>query len=75
MIVSIWVFFMLGEPSETAHGTPYVQASTPAFVHDTKHAREALEETMAERFHHDFPGVAVVESGWRRQEVKVMGDG
>jgi hypothetical protein len=71
MIISIWVFFMIGEPSESAHGTPYVQATAPAFVHDTEHARAALEGAMAEKFRHDFPGVAVVESGWNRQSVEV----
>lgn len=72
MILSIWVFFILGDPAPA--GTAYVQATAPAFVHDTEHARQALEEAMEERFHDCYPDVAICERGWCRQDVRVMGD-
>jgi hypothetical protein len=74
VILSIWVYFMVGDPTPAEPGIAYVQATCPAFVHDTDHAREALEQAMQERFEHDYPGHLVAECGWRRQEVKVMGE-
>jgi len=75
MIVSIWVFLILGEPVEQYHGTPYVQMTCPAFVHDTDHARQELEESMRKRFNEAYPGCTVADSGWYRQSVEVMGRG
>lgn len=75
MIISIWVFLILGEPVEQYHGTPYVQMTCPAFVHDTDHVRTALEQSARERFEHMYPGQVVADSGWHKQEIRVMGDG
>ena len=71
MIVSIWVYFLLGEPLAGEQGTPYVQVTAPAFVHDTDGPRAALEKKMNKRFHQDFPGHVVIDGGWVRQRVQV----
>ena len=47
MIVSIWVFCLLGEPLAGEHGTPYVQHTASPFEHD--YAPEQVEaETLDE---------------------------
>jgi hypothetical protein len=75
MIVSIWVFALLGEPVAAEHGTPYVQVTASALDHDRGTIREQIEARAWEKFHHDFPGVTVmVDEGWRRQDVRVMGE-
>ena len=74
MIISIWVFTLLGEPIEPQHGTPYAQVTASALDHDRGQIRHAIEARAWDKFHHDFPGVTVmVEEGWRRQPVEVMG--
>ena len=74
MIISIWVFTLLGEPIEPQHGTPYAQVTASALDHDRGQIREQIEARAWEKFHRDFPGVTVmVEEGWRRQPVEVMG--
>lgn len=71
MIVSIWVFLILGEPVDGHPGTPYVQAVAPAYVHD--HYPERVEAACAKEFHRLYPDACVCDSGWHIQEVKVMG--
>jgi hypothetical protein len=76
MMIDIWVFTLLGEPIAQQHGTPYVQVTASSLDHDRGSIREQIEARAWERFHHDFPGVTVmVEEGWHRQAVRVMGDG
>ena len=71
MIVSIWVFFMLGEPDVRTHATPYVQVTASPWEHD--YAPEDTEQTCAAEFHAKYPSACVCDSGWHRQEVRVMG--
>lgn len=71
MIVSIWVFFMLGDPFATEHGTPYVQRTASSIVHDMEPARELVEETAHQEFASRYPGHVVTDSGWRKQDVTV----
>jgi hypothetical protein len=74
MIVSIWVFCLIGEPVEQQHGTPYVQITASGLDHDRGSIRQQIEARAWEKFHEDFPGVTVmIEEGWRRQPVEVMG--
>ena len=72
MIVSIWVFFMLGDSlASEEHRTAYVQQIVSPYTHD--YGPERVEQECAEEFHERYPGYVVCESGWCRQEVKVMG--
>lgn len=71
MILSIWVYFLLGDPMASEHGTPYVQVEAPAIVHDSQPMREKLEDRCRRRFEADFPGHVVRDWGWRKQEVTV----
>jgi hypothetical protein len=71
MILSIWVFFMLGDPTPTEPGIAYVQATASRFQHD--YAPEATEQACAAEYAAKYPGHPVCECGWRRQEVTVMG--
>lgn len=73
MIVSIWVFLIMGEPMADHPGTPYVQATASSHTHDYAPAREELEEACENRFHLLYPEACICESGWHRQEVRVMG--
>lgn len=73
MIVSIWVFFMLGDPTPAEPGIAYVQQTAPAWQHDND--PELVEEWCKAEYAQKYPGHPVCECGWRRQEVKVMGDG
>ena len=59
MIISIWVFTLLGEPIEPQHGTPYAQVTASALDHDRGQIREQIEARAWEKFHRDFPGVTV----------------
>lgn len=73
MIINIWVFFMLGDALEqTEHRTAYVQVTAPQHMHDTR--PEAIETECEEEFHRLYPGYVVCESGWCRQQVRVMGE-
>jgi hypothetical protein len=72
MIVSIWVFFMLGDPTPAEPGIAYVQATASPWQHD--HRPEAVETMCQQEFAACFPGHCVTECGWKRQEVKVMGE-
>lgn len=75
MRVAIWIFVLMGEPDQQQHGTPYIQVTASGLDHDRGSIREQIEARAWERFHHDFPGVTVmVEEGWRRQDVRVMGE-
>lgn len=71
MIISIWVFFMLGEPVEQDHGTAYVQIEASRYMHDVR--PDVVEHDCAELFHNKYPGIAVCDSGWCKQSVRVMG--
>lgn len=71
MIVSIWVFFMLGDPTPSEPGTAYVQVTASPWEHD--YAPETTEQACAAEFAVKYPGHPVCECGWSRQEVKVMG--
>lgn len=71
MIVSIWVFFLLGEPLAGEHGTPYVQQTASPFEHD--YAPEQVEADVLQAFHNTYPGHVAVDGGWARQSVQVMG--
>jgi len=74
VIISIWVFFLLGEPQAAAeHGTPYTQVTASALEHDRSVIREQIEARAHEKFHHDYPGHYVCDGGWVRQKVQVNG--
>jgi hypothetical protein len=73
MIVSIWVFFLLGDPLSSDHGTPYVQFEASQSWHDDANRRELIEHRCHEIYDATYPGHPVCDSGWCRQEVKVMG--
>lgn len=73
MIVSIWVFFMLGDPFASEHGTPYVQRTASRIVHDLEPARELVEESAHQEFERRYPGHVVTDSGWKPTYIKVMG--
>jgi hypothetical protein len=70
MIVSIWVFMVLGVQED--QGTAYVQHTASAHQHD--YAPEKVERETCIEFEEKYPGHVVAESGWHRQSVKVMGD-
>lgn len=73
MIVSIWVFFMVGDALEqTEHRTAYVQDFASPWEHDREPT--VVEQRCEEEFHRRYPGYVVCDSGWCRQEVKVMGE-
>jgi hypothetical protein len=74
MIVSIWVFFMLGDPLTGEHGTPYVQRTASETVHSRPALRDGVEDAARMLYEHDYPGHPVCDSGWCRQEIRVMGD-
>ena len=71
MIVSLWVFFMLGDPTPAEPGTPYVQITASPREHDQ--IPEWVEQACAVQFAAKYSGHLVCECGWRQQEVKVMG--
>lgn len=71
MIVSIWVFFMLGDANNAdEHRTAYVQRTCGSFAH--RRTPTAIEELCANDFHERYPGYTVTDSGWKRQSVEVM---
>lgn len=72
MIISIWVFFMLGDSlTQEEHRTAYVQIEAPAYMHDVR--PEIIETECAEEFHLRYPGYVVCDSGWCKQQVQVWG--
>jgi len=71
MIVSIWVFFMLGEPTLTEPGTPYVQIVSSPYMHDVR--PDVVERDCAQEYAAKYGSHPVCDCGWRRQEVTVMG--
>lgn len=71
MIVSIWVFLILGYDTPDHPGAPYVQATASPFEHD--YQPEQVEEACERQFHLLYPTACICESGWHRQEVRVMG--
>lgn len=71
MMLSIWVFFLLGDPLPGEKGIAYTQVTASATDHDRGQIREQIEARALERFHHDYPGHAICDGGWCRQEVKV----
>lgn len=71
MIVSIWVFLIMGEPVADHPGTPYVQATASPFEHDS--APEQVEAECERQFHELYPEACICDSGWHRQQVTVMG--
>lgn len=71
MIVSIWVFCMLGE-QVAQQGTPYVQIVASPYMHDVR--PDVVEHDCAAEFAAKYPGCTVCESGWHRQDVQVMGE-
>lgn len=71
MILSIWVFFMVGDPTPAEPGIAYVQQTAPAWQHAND--PELVEEWCAKEFATRYPGHVVCECGWRQQSVKVMG--
>ena len=73
MIVSIWVFFLMGDPLAHEHGIPYVQHTAPEPVHATAWRREDFEQECRAEFEGKYPGHVVCDSGWCKQKVEVMG--
>lgn len=73
MILSIWVFFIVGDPFASEHGTPYIQMTAPASVHASQDASALVEETCRSKFERRYPGHVVCDSGWCQQSVQVMG--
>lgn len=73
MIISVWVFFMLGEPTPSEPGTAYVQYEAKPWMHDKQ--PEVIEAACRKEYAEKYRTHPVYESGWKRQEIKVMGDG
>jgi len=71
MMVSIWVYFLLGDPLAGEHGTPYVQHTASEIVHSRPELRERLEARTHEEFDHNYPGHYVCDGGWCKQQVEV----
>lgn len=71
MIVSIWVFFLMGDSLTQEHGTPYVQHTAPEPVHATAWRRADFESECYQEFHAKYPGHVVCDSGWCKQQVEV----
>lgn len=71
MIVSIWVFFLLGYETPDHPGAAYVQHVAPAWAHDNY--PQLVEDSCAAEFHERYPGYVVCDSGWCKQQVRVMG--
>lgn len=74
MIVTIWVFFMLGDPTPSEPGLAYVQQTASAYAHDHEDLRVGVEATCKKQFHRKYPSHQITECGWKRQEVRVMGE-
>lgn len=73
MILSIWVFFLLGDPLPGEAGIAYTQVTASAHDHDRSPIREQVEARAWEKFRHDYPGHAVCDGGWCKQRVEVAG--
>lgn len=72
MMLTIWVFALMGQPLAGDHGTPYVQVTASDTAHSTPRMREAIEKECRTKFVHDFPGRAIsCECGWAQQKVEV----
>lgn len=72
MIVSVWVFFMLGDSlAENEHRTAYVQIAASPYMHDVR--PDVVEHDCEALFHDRYPDYVVCDSGWCRQQVQVMG--
>lgn len=69
MILSIWVYFMVGDPTPAEPGIAYVQATASVLEHDR--APERVETRCAQEFAVKYPGHEVCECGWRQQTVQV----
>lgn len=73
MIISVWVFFMLGDSVlAEEHRTAYVQHIVPPQVHSTDWRREEFENLTRSQFEERYPGHVVTDSGWTLQTVEVM---
>lgn len=68
MIIAIWVFFVLGDPSQ-GPGTAYTQIEASSYMHDVR--PDVVERDCAQQFAAAYPGVPVCDCGWTRQEVTV----
>lgn len=71
MIVSIWVFFMLGYETPDHPGAAYVQIAASPYMHDVR--PDVVEHDCEALFHDRYPDYVVCDSGWCRQQVQVMG--
>lgn len=72
MIVSIWVFFMVGDSLIAGEPPAYEQQVVSGIAHDR--APECIEAACVRDFHVKHPHHVICDSGWCRQEVKVMGE-
>jgi hypothetical protein len=73
MTVTIWVFYLMGETLTGEHGTPYIQFEASQRWHETQSERELIERACRDIYNETYPHHPVFDSGWCRQEVKVMG--
>jgi hypothetical protein len=71
MIVSIWVYFLLGDTLAGEQGTPYVQHTASEIVHSRPEQRDRVEAQTRAEFNRNYPGHSVCEGGWCKQKVEV----
>ena len=71
MILSIWVFFVLGDSLVPGEPPAYEQVTTSAYVHRVNPG--IVQEECEEMFHEKHPHHVVCDSGWCQQSVQVMG--
>lgn len=71
MIVWIWVFFMVGDPTPEEPGTAYTQVTASPWDHQMH--PESVELECQQEFHAKYPGHCVCDSGWVQQQVRVLG--
>lgn len=70
MIISVWVFFMLGDSLVPGEAPAYEQQVVSRYTHDYGPGR--VEEECARDFHEKHPHHVVCDSGWCQQSVRVM---
>lgn len=69
MIISIWVFFLLGDSLADNEGPAYTQVTASRIVHD--HTPEKVEEQCLSQFHERYPHHVICDGGWVQQKVHV----
>lgn len=69
MILSIWVFFVLGDSLVPGESPAYEQVEVSRIAHS--HAAESIEASCRREFGLKHPHHVICDSGWCQQKVKV----